>query len=305
MSQTVLVVGTGALGTLFAARLTTLGIQVTMLGTWKAALEALQDHGAWVVTPEGARLGGKVKVTTAPEACSGIPRVLVLVKSWQTARVARQLAACLPPDGLALTLQNGLSNDELLALHLGGRRVAIGVTTTGASLLEPGLARDGGQGRIDLGAHPRLLPLADLLQEAGFPITIHPDVRALQWGKLVVNAAINPLTALLEEPNGALLQDPAALLFLHRAAEEVASVANGLNITLPYPDPRAVVEDVARRTATNISSMLQDLRRDAPTEVEAINGEVVRFGRETGIETPLNHALLAMVKEKVQSRKIQ
>lgn len=303
MSPSVLIVGTGALATLFAARLVVLGIDVTMLGTWQAALDALHKQGAWVVTPDGTRLGGKVKVTSEPAACTGIPWALVLVKSWQTARVARQLATCLPADGLALTLQNGLSNDELLALHLGGRRVAQGVTTTGASLLQPGLARDGGQGQIDLGAHPRLQPLADLLQAAGFPVTIHPDVHALQWGKLVVNAAINPLTTLLEVPNGALLEDPAARIFLHRAAEEVAAVAASLNITLPYPDPPATVDDVARRTATNISSMLQDLQRGAPTEVEAINGEVVRFGRETGIQTPLNHALLAMVHEKVQTRK--
>jgi 2-dehydropantoate 2-reductase len=305
VNPSVLIAGTGALATLFAARLSASGVSVTMLGSWIEALDALQSRGAWLVSPDGSRLGGSVRVTRQAETCAEIPWALVLVKSWQTAHVARQLAACLPAEGLALTLQNGLSNDELLALHLGGRRVALGVTTTGASLLEPGLARDGGQGRIDLGAHTRIQPLAELLQQAGFPVAIHQDVRALQWGKLVVNAAINPLTALLEAPNGALLEDPAARLFMARAADETAAVAASLQIGLPYPDPRAVVQDVARRTATNISSMLQDLRRGAPTEVDAINGEVLRFGRETGVETPLNHALLDMVREKVHNRIVQ
>jgi 2-dehydropantoate 2-reductase len=296
----VLILGTGALGTLFGARLASAGVPVLMLGTWQAALAALNTRGARLSSADGRILTGVLKAVDDPWQCRQIHYALVLVKSWQTARAARQLAACLPVDGLALTLQNGLGNDQLLAEVLGAERVAVGVTTTGAALLSPGLVQDGGSGQIDLDEHPRLEPLARLLEQAGFPVHIYADVRGLQWGKLAVNSAINPLTALENVPNGDLLRRPRLRRWLQMTALETGNVAEALGIHLPFDDPAEAAQETARRTARNFSSMLQDLRRGAPTEIEAINGAVVRAAQAANLPAPRNRALLCQVRRRVR-----
>jgi 2-dehydropantoate 2-reductase len=147
-----------------------------------------------------------------------------------------------------------------------------------------------------LSAHPRLAPLADLLRTAGFLIEYSPDANALLWGKLVINAAINPLTALLGVPNGELLNRSTARALMSAAAREAAAVAVAQGIVLPFPDPVLAAESIARRTAVNISSMLQDVLRGAPTEIDAISGAIVQAGAQTGAPTPINRTLWQLVK---------
>jgi 2-dehydropantoate 2-reductase len=300
-----LVVGTGAMACLFAARLAGAGIRVILLGTWQEGLVALQEHGVRVVEDDGMERAYPVNATSDPRDCAGSTHALVLVKSWQTERAAEQLARCLSPDGLALTLQNGLGNRETLVRFLGASRVALGVTTSGATLLGPGQVRPGGQGGIVLGDHPRLGPLASLLGRAGFSLETVSRADDLLWSKLVVNAAINPLTALLRVPNGELLMRPSARTLMASAALEVAEVASALGLHLIDPDPVAAAEAVARRTALNHSSMFQDAVRGAPTEIDAICGAVVSTGERCGVHTPVNRTLWLLVKalgEKGDSR---
>lgn len=296
LKQPILIVGTGALATLFAARLSAIGHPISMLGSWKNGLQALNENGARLVDTNGVEQAYPVDATDNPADCKGARYALVLVKSWQTERVARQLADCLAEDGLALTLQNGMGNRELLAGALGlpfdvaqdTPRVALGVTTTGATLLGPGLARAGGEGVISVEAHPRLGPLEAALSGAGFNVQVVNDADALVWGKLVINAAINPLTALLRVPNGELLQRPAAHKMMGILAQEAAAVATAQGIHLPFEDAVTAAEDVARKTAANHSSMFQDIRRGAPTEIDAICGAITKTGEKLGVSTPVN-----------------
>ncbi len=209
-TDSLLVLGTGAMACLFAARLAAAGVPFTMLGNWPEGIQALQQNGVRFVDTDGSQKTYSVRVTDRPADCNGALFAVVLVKSWQTERAARQLKMCLSPDGTALTLQNGLGNREILAKELGAQRVALGVTTLGANLLGPGQVRPAGEGVTTLSAHPRLAPLADWLRKAGFLVEYAPDANALLWGKLVINAAINPLTALLNVPNGELLARPTA-----------------------------------------------------------------------------------------------
>jgi 2-dehydropantoate 2-reductase len=288
LKQPILIAGTGALGTLFAARLSAAGHPITMLGSWENGLSALSESGARLVDAGGVERAHPVKTTNNPADCRGQRYALVLVKSWQTERVAKQLAGCLAEDGLALTLQNGMGNRELLAEALGLPRVALGVTTTGATLLGPGLARAGGEGVISVEAHPRLGSLEAALTGAGFNVQVVNDADALVWGKLVINAAINPLTALLRVPNGELLHRPAAHLLMRVLAQEAAAVARAQGIRLPFEDAVRAAEDVARKTASNHSSMFQDMRRGAPTEIDAICGAITQTGEKLGVSTPVN-----------------
>ena len=146
MSADILIVGSGALATLFAARLAMAGLDVCMLATWPEGLAALRERGVCLDGEESL----SVRAISDPADCRGVKFALVLVKSWQTERAAHQLANCLAGDGLAVTLQNGLGNDVFLSKILGRRHVLRGVTTLGATLLAPGLVRSGGGGDITL-----------------------------------------------------------------------------------------------------------------------------------------------------------
>jgi 2-dehydropantoate 2-reductase len=209
------------------------------------------------------------------------------------------LAECLAPSGVALTLQNGLGNLEALQQVLGAERAALGVTTTGATLLGPGLVRVGGTGPTYIGHHPRLEPYVPLFRQAGFEVEVEGDVESLLWGKLAVNAGINPLTALLRLVNGALVDEPEARALMGEAAQETAVVATALGVDLPYVDAALQAEEIARRTGSNRSSMLQDILRGAPTEIDAINGAVADTGERLGVATPVNRTLWRLVRAAV------
>lgn len=294
--KSVLLVGTGALATLFAVRLAKAGFQVNMLGNWPNGLDALINQGARLLLPNGEEQAFAVKASNQAADFAPIKLAFVLVKAWQTEQVAERLINHLDEDGLVVTLQNGLGNKESLGLRLGLPRVLQGVTTTGAALLSPGLVRAGGEGKVSLEAHPRAADVQSVLQAAGFAVEQVADVQAFLWGKLVINTAINPLTALLNIPNGALLEKQSIRTLMQALAQETAQVAQALGINLPFADPAAAAEDVAQKTAENISSMLQDVRRGAPTEIDAICGAVVRQGAASGVATPYNLTMLNLIQ---------
>jgi 2-dehydropantoate 2-reductase len=296
MEAPILIVGTGAMGSLFAARLVRAGHPVTMLGTWKEAVETIRSSGIHLIDTGGEEYHFPVHATEDPRECLGARYALVLVKAWQTERAARQLRDCLAPDGLAVTLQNGLGNRETLIQSLGPGRVALGVTTTGATLLEPGQVKAGGEGPISIEQHQALSPLVETLRSANFNVHVVEDAGALIWGKLVVNSAINPLTALLRVSNGELLKRPSAREMMHQLAHETAQVASAEKVELAFTDPAAAAEEVARKTAGNRSSMLQDVQRGAPTEIDAICGAVVQIAQKHGLSTPANWTCWQLVR---------
>ena len=296
MRQSILIVGTGALGSLFAARLAQAGYAITVLGTWKAGLDAIRANGIRFIDADGNEHQFAVRATDNPHDCIGVQHALVLVKAWQTQRAGEQLKECLSEDGIAVTLQNGLGNRETLIQSLGAGRVVPGVTTTGATLLGAGLVKAGGEGTLSMERHAALGPMEEALKSANFKVQIVDDERSLIWGKLVINCAINPLTALLRVSNGELVERSSARKMMGALAQEAATVAAAEGVTLPFTDPVAAAEDVARRTAANHSSMLQDVLRGAPTEVDAICGAVVLAAQKHGIATPANWACWQLVK---------
>jgi 2-dehydropantoate 2-reductase len=257
-----------------------------------------------------------------PSAIGVCDMVLVLTKSYATAWAAEQARALLHPEGvkgredevsiltpspphpltgsrtLVVTLQNGLGNRELLAQALGDARVGLGVTSLGATLLGLGHVRHAGQGSTVFGTAPDragMAALVDLLNTCGLPAELSDDLDALVWGKLVVNAGINALTALLRVPNGALAGSAEARALMAGAIAEAAAVAQARGTKLPYRDPLVHTLGVAQATGSNYSSMLQDVLRGGPTEIDAINGAVAREGLRLGVPTPINSMLAALV----------
>jgi 2-dehydropantoate 2-reductase len=289
----VIVAGTGALGTLLAARLGAV-TPVTVLGSWPAALAALSGDGATLET-KGAVLRSRVRATADPEAAAGATLAFVVVKAPATARVGLALRRALAPAGLAVSLQNGLGNLETLADILGPERVAAGAAEVGATLLGPGRVRAGGGHVIRLANHARIAEAADLLRRSGFDVALEPDARTLLWEKLLVSASLLPVTALLGVPNGEVLRRPSAGALIDRAAREVAAVARAAGLVLPAGDPAAAARRVASATAGNVSSMLQDVRRGVGTEIDALSGAVAREAARRGLDAPVNATLALAV----------
>lgn len=286
------ILGTGAMACLFGARLASVA-EVTLIGSWPEGLAAIREQGLRV---EG-QAAVPVRAASLTDVIPPADAVLILVKAWQTPSVAVHLPAWLKPQGVALTLQNGLGNWETLTGALGAERGWPGITTQGATLIGPAHVREGGRGTTHLPDQPGLALLARLLQTAGFEVERAPiaNLQSLLWGKLVVNCGINALTALLRVPNGELLHRPQATYLMERAAEEGAWVAQAAGIPLPFASPAERVRDVARATASNHSSMFQDILRGARTEVDAINGAVARVGAQRGVPTPVNETLWRLV----------
>ena len=291
-NDSILIIGTGALATLFAARFSEAGISVTMLGTWAEGLAAINEKGVRV---EGEGKVYRVHATDDPSECKGMRFALVLVKAWQTKRAAKQLAKCLAEEGVALTLQNGLGNDSILAASLGSARVSQGVTTVGATLNAPGEVCQGGEGPVNLEPHARLSAMEKMMRQAGFEVSVVDNIHSLVWGKLVVSSALNPLTALLRIKNGEILESPQAIALMGKLAQETAKVAKAMGISLPFTNPERAVEEVARRTGENLSSMHQDVLRGVPTEIDAINGAVVQLAKEKGLQVPVNWTMWSLI----------
>ncbi|MDQ2995656.1 MAG: 2-dehydropantoate 2-reductase [Chloroflexota bacterium] len=322
------IIGAGALGSLIAFYLSA-HADTWLLSRRREQIDAINRNGL------RRELNGIEDIrhphaAADPAAIGPCDIVLVLTKSYATAWAAEQaahllkldtpcqgdketrrqgatdsvdcLSPCLlvsPSLTLVVTLQNGLGNRELLARRLGETYVGQGVTAQGATLLGLGQVRHAGQGRTVFGAapdHARMATLVALFNASGLPAELSDDLDALVWGKLVVNAGINALTALLRVPNGALAASADARALMASAIAEAAAVAQARGTMLPYDDPLAHTLAIAQATSANHSSMLQDVLRGSPTEIDAINGAVEREGRRMGVPTPVNSMLAALVR---------
>ena len=299
----VAVVGIGAMGCLFGAKLSQVA-KVTLVGNWPAQLTALHERGLRLIQPDGRSQTIHLNVTNNPQTAAPADLALILVKSHQTKQAADTARRLLAVNAVALTLQNGLGNLEQLTAVLGQNRANLGITSEGAALLEPGVVRHAGTGHTYIAdSEKTAVPSAEivaLLQAAGFQTSLAADTAGLVWGKLAINAGINPLTAILQVPNGFLAENVAARQLMQRAADEVAQVARAQGIRLPFADAAAQALTVAQATAANHSSMRQDLANGRPTEIDAICGAVVEYGRRFGVPTPVNFVLQTAVQQAEQ-----
>jgi 2-dehydropantoate 2-reductase len=287
----VILFGTGAMACHFAVRLSRVS-EVTLLGTWAEAIEAIRKQG---ILCESAheRLAVRVNADYLGSPIQPADVVIILVKSWQTKSVAEHLDRYLAADAVAISLQNGLGNLDLL-----GPRAFAGSTAEGATLLGPGYVRAGGSGPTHMVAPDRVIRL---FQSAGLECRScsRNEADSLLWGKLTISCGINALTALLRIPNGELLAHSGVRELMIKAATECASVAEKKDIQLPFSDPAARVREVAEKTALNLSSMLQDVLRGARTECDAINGAIAAEGERLGVPTPVNNTLWRLVQAAV------
>ncbi len=291
------IIGTGALACLFGARLRP-HTDVFMVGSWVQGIESINARGVRI---EDTCKEEKVWVQAhlKSEKIPTVDYILILVKSWQTSSAGSVALKMIGDHGLVITLQNGLGNFERLSRYLGVERLVAGVTTQGAELVGPGHIRYAGGGDTYLGTttykRDRLSKLVKVFETAGFPIVITDDLQGLVWGKLAVSSGINAVTALLRVRNGELLANSDSEQLMTAAAIETAAVALAKGIKIPY-DVSERAREVASLTSENRSSMLQDVLRGAPTEIDFINCAVARIGISLGVPVPVNTILCKLVR---------
>lgn len=296
----VLVVGPGAMGTLFAGLLVEGGHEVSLLGRRPEVIKSISENGI-VIERDGAARAVPVRAVLRAQDAGRCDLVLMFVKAYSTLQASRDAAAAAGEDTVVLTLQNGLGNVDAIASVFGRRRVLAGVTAHGATLIRPGNTRHAGVGETSIGEldgalTPRLSRLAEAFRSSGVEVEASNCVECLIWGKLIVNAGINPLTAILHVPNGGLLERSETRDVMAAAASEATAVAAARGMPLPYEDALVRIEEVCRLTAANRSSMLQDVERGVQTEVDYINGAIVREGVALGVPTPVNWTLTQLIK---------
>jgi 2-dehydropantoate 2-reductase len=290
------IIGAGAMGTLFGFHLAE-HCDVRVLER-NPELSAAIAHRGLAVNDAPAR---RVAVAENARDLYGSRVFFLFVKAVDTLRALRPFAGELNPGAPIVSLQNGVGNEDAIKTALGGEvPVVLGITTESSQSVGPGRVRVTGQGHSIVGstsaAPATSRMVAELLTHSGLQASVVYDIRPHLWGKLVANAAVNALSALLDCEAGAIASDPNAARVAEVLAEEAASVAAALKINLPFVSPWQYVTEVIALGADSKSSMAYDLETGHPSEIDHINGAVAAFGRRTGTPTPYNEAIVRLIK---------
>lgn len=286
------VVGAGAVGCYYGGLLAQAGHQVTLIGR-VSHVEAIQTRGL-ILEYETRQEQIVLAASTDMAAIKDADLILVCVKSADTMAVAEQIAPYINPHAQVLSLQNGVENALSLTekLRCPVREVAVYV---GTQMVAAGHVRHHGQGGLKIGGGPGSEVLASLWRSAGIPVEVVADIKAVLWAKLIVNCAYNALSAITDQPYGRIVAQEEACLLIRNIVAECEAVARVCEIELS-PGQTERVLAVGAGMAGQYSSTAQDLRRGRPTEITYLNGYIVRQGALHGVSTPLNQALVAMVR---------
>ena len=303
MSQSVrprvAILGAGAMGTLFAYHLAQHN-DVTLVDVRGDVIETINANGGVALDDGPVR---PVVATRDAAKAFATTFLFVFVKAPNTLGAIRPFAGKLNPATPIVSLQNGLGNEEAIKTALGGTvPLVIGITDIAGLSVGHGRSRRQGAGTTVVGSAgastATVRAVQQLIASAGLECSIAYDIRPHQWGKLIANAAINPISALADAKNGIVANDPNAAELARAVALESAAVARGLHVSLPFPDPWEYVRAVVSASAEGRNSMTVDLGAHLRTEIDHVNGAIVSAGRRLGIATPYNEALLRLVKAK-------
>lgn len=292
------VLGAGALGSLFAGTLSSTH-EVTLVGHENAHLEAIRRDGLRIERLDGTVEECAVSATADHAAVAETDLLVLTVKSYDTESAMLDVESHL--DGIpVLTLQNGLGNAEMIREHVSPEQVMVGTTTNGAYIESPGLATHTGWGETTIGRiwgenDPFVEEVADAFRVVGFDVSVAADIQRALWAKVLVNVGINPTTALSRVQNGALIESPSGERLLESAVREAERVARAEGVEFEH-DPVTHTKEVARATATNHSSMLQDVEQGSKTEIDALNGAIVARAADHDIDVPVNRTLTDAIR---------
>jgi 2-dehydropantoate 2-reductase len=291
--------GAGAMGSLFGGLLTRSGEEVWLVGNRKDQIDTLRSAGL-TLEEEGELQIIPVNATLDVTSVGKADLVIFFVKTYDTEVAVSDALALEKEDTIFLTLQNGLGNEEVICQKIDRKKVMLGVTGHGATLMGPGHIRHAGWGKTFIGEldhriTDRAVRMTQMLCNAGIETEVSSNIHDHVWGKLLVNVGINALTALTGFKNGQLLDYPESARLMEKLVFEAAEVARGKGVHLEE-DPIEKVRKAIEATKENRSSMGQDFDHRQKTEIDAINGAVAREAQPLGIPVPFNQAVADLVK---------
>jgi 2-dehydropantoate 2-reductase len=286
------VMGAGAVGCYYGGMLARAGHAVQLIGRAQH-VAALSRDGLFMDT-QSFQAQVPLEASTDARAVRGARLVLCCVKSPDTQSAAAEMAPHLDPDAFVLSLQNGVDNAERLqaALH---REVAPAVVYVATEMAGPGLVKHHGRGDLVIGPSSFSDELLKLFADAAVPVTLSDNVTGALWAKLIVNCAYNALSAITQIPYGRLVQGESVAGVLRDVVQECLAVAQAAGVSVAG-DSWQAVQQIARSMPGQLSSTAQDLARHKPSEIDYLNGYVLRKGEALGVATPANRALYAIVK---------
>lgn len=308
----VLVMGAGAIGSVFGGLLAESGHHVSLVGRPKH-MATVAEHGLEITGIWGEHkvtsLATFTRVTDVPH--KRLDLVLITTKSYDTEQAARQARPLVSPDTMVVSLQNGLGNVEAISDVVGPPRTLGGRVIFGVELRDPGQVEvTVYQDRVMLGSPAGTVPreriegIAQAFAEAGIPSEATGEIMKFIWAKVLYNCCLNPLSALLEWNYGELLEHDGTRRIMSQVIAEVFAVARGKRVDLIWHSPeeyeRLLLEVLIPDTYAHHSSMLQDVRRGRRTEIDSMNGAIARLGEEVAVETPTNLLLARLIKAKEQ-----
>jgi 2-dehydropantoate 2-reductase len=288
----VAVMGAGAVGCYYGAVLARAGHQVTLIGR-PQHVEAVQRSGLRLQT-KTLDEHVPVQASTEPAGVRGARLVLFSVKSTDTEAAGKALAPHIERDASILTLQNGVDNAERLAATL-GREVIPAVVYVAVEMAGAGHVRHHGRGELVIGRGAGSKAIVEAFGAAGVPVEISDNVAGALWAKLIVNCAYNALSAISQLPYGRLVEGVGVPAVMRDVVDECLAVAQASGVKVPG-DMHDAVRRIAQTMPGQYSSTAQDLTRGKKTEIDHLNGFVVRKGEALGVGTPVNRVLLALVK---------
>lgn len=296
------IVGAGAMGALYGVVLNDKGHEVTLIDKNTEHVEAINQEGLTMNHVKGnGEVNYKMRAVTDSKQIDGaVDLLIILVKTYLTETAVEENLNLIGDHTIVLTLQNGAGNIEKIEKFINKQKIIAGVTSTSGFVTKPGYIMhtgDGGThfGEIDGSITDRIKMVQELFRDDRLgPAFIEENVMSLIWEKLIANCGINPVGALTYLNNGEELTGEEKVWLFDRITEEALAVAEAEGIKLPFDD-RTGITKVCEATAANQTSMMIDVKNMRKTEIEAINGEIVRKGRIHGISTPVNETLLNLV----------
>lgn len=299
------ILGAGAMGSLYGGLLSEAGNQVWLIDVWQEHVDAINQDGLQIDGLGGGKIIKNIKASTKTDDVGIVDCALIFVKSIYTDLAVAQNKAIIGENTIILTLQNGLGNVEKINQVVDEKNIIAGTTAHGATMIGPGKIKHAGQGKTIIGEldgkeTERIVELGKTFNDAQLDTSTSNNVIGLVWDKLLVNIGINALTAITGLKNGSLVQSEETEWILEESVKEAQAVANAKGVKLSYEDPVGHTKKVCELTAANRSSMLQDVERERETEIDMINGAIVREGKKVNIATPVNQVLTNLIKVKTR-----
>jgi 2-dehydropantoate 2-reductase len=299
-------IGSGAMGSFYGGLLSRAGFDVTLIDLREDHIGLIQRNGLVV---DGVRGHHVIRVPARTDH-AGLPPAdlaIIFTDANATREAARTAAQVLKPDGFALTLQNGIGNVEALVEVLGAGRVVAGVTMNSGALLEAGRTAYTNAGMTSIGeldgrTTARIEEVARMFNSAGIESKVVPEPMAEIWTKFVLNCAVNALTAITGLRSGEIYRTPEVSALQDRVIDEILAVVERKGVRLTEPNPRKKIKDHCR-VRYNRPSMMQHIEQGRRTEIDALNGALVREAKALGLAVPYNEAVVAVVKGLEKSRR--